>query len=83
MTAHLRRVIAVRALIGVTLLAIAAVLVARTVRHPLLHGRRVAARVIRRVPGRPDDGEALSDEEMRAYIAICRGWKRDAEGSRT
>ena len=65
MTGHLRRVIAVRALIGVTLLAIAAVRAARTVRHPLRHARRLAVRVIRRVPGRPDDGEALSEDEMR------------------
>ena len=81
MSAHLRRVIAVRALIGLTLLAIGVVLAARTARHPLLHARCLGARVVRRVPGRPGDGEALSEDEVRAWIAICRGWKRDAERS--
>lgn len=78
MSAHLRRVIAVRALIAVTLLAIGVVLAARTARHPLLHARCLAARIVRRIPGRPGDGEPLSDDEMRAWIAICRGWRRDA-----
>jgi hypothetical protein len=84
-SAHLRRVIAVRVLIVTTHLAIAGVRVIRTARHPLLHGRRLAVAVIRPVPGRPRDGEPLSDGEMRAFIAICRGWKHDArpEGSRT
>jgi hypothetical protein len=82
-TAHLRRAIAVRVTVAVTLLAIAAVLLARTARHPLRHARCAAARVMRRIPGRPDDGEPLSEGEMRAFIGICRGWKHAAEGSRT
>lgn len=83
MSAHLRRVIAVRALIGLTLLAIAAVRAARTARHPLRHARCLGTRIVRHVPGLPGDGEPLGEDDMRAYIAICRGWKHATEGSRT
>jgi tellurite resistance protein len=77
-TARLRQAAAVRVLIAAALLAIAAVRAARIIRHPVLHARRLAARIVRRVPGRPDDGDPLTDSEMRAFIAICRGWKHAA-----
>ena len=85
MSAHLRQVIATRALIVLTLLAIAAVHTGRTIRHPLRYARCMGVRVVRRIPRLPRDGEPLDDLEMRDFIAICRGWKHAAstEGSRT
>jgi hypothetical protein len=81
----LRRTVEVRLLIAATLAAIGAVLVMRAARHPARHVRYLAARVLRRIPGRPGDGDTLTPDEARAFIAICRGWKHDGrtEGSRT
>jgi hypothetical protein len=81
----LRRTAGIRVLIIATLAAICAVHVARAARHPARHACYLAARVLRRIPGQPGDGEALDPDEARAFIAICRGWKRDSrtEGSRT
>ena len=85
MSPHLRRVIAVRALIAWTLLAILAVRLARTARHPLLQARCLRARVFRRIPRRDPDGEPLTRDEMRAFIAVVQCWKYPAppERSRT
>lgn len=82
---HLRSAISIRALIAATLLAIAAVLIGRTLRHPARYARYLAARAVRRIPSADPDGEPLDADEARAFIGICRGWKQPArtEGSRT
>lgn len=81
----LRRTTGVHVLIAATLAAICAVRIGRAARHPARHARYLTARAVRRIPGRPGDGETLDPDEARAFIAICRGWKHDSrtEGSRT
>ena len=72
MSPHLCRVVAIRALIAWTLLAILAVRVARGARHPLLQARCLRARAIRRIPRRDPDGEPLTRDEMRAFITVVQ-----------
>jgi hypothetical protein len=79
----LRRTMAIRMLIIATLAAICAVHVSRAARHPARHARYLTARALRRIPGRPGDGEALDPGEARAFIAICRGWKDAARNERS
>lgn len=83
MSGRLRRGLAIRAPIAWTLLAIAAVRIARAARHPLLWAGCLGTRIVRRTPRRDPDGEPLTRGEMRAFIGIVRGWRLDARRERS
>jgi hypothetical protein len=73
MSEHLRSAIAIRAAKVLIRAAITAIHLARVARHPVWYTRYARARLFRPVPGRPDDGQELTYEEIRALGAIVSG----------
>jgi hypothetical protein len=71
--ACLRRTAATRAAKVLIRAAITAIHLARVARHPVWHARYVLARMLLPVPGRPDDGEELTYEEIKTLAAIVSG----------
>jgi hypothetical protein len=74
-SAHLRRVIAVRIVVAALTAALPPAWVIGRIRRAFSRARPV--------PGLPADGEPLDAGEMRAFIAICRGWKHTARTERS